>query len=116
MSASTEYTEYILELLEPLGPITTGRFFGGVGLAGNGVQFAMLMGNSLYFVVDDTTREKYTAAGMMCFSYLTKKGRVQVRRYFELPEEVLTDPAELRRWAHEAMRVAGKAKKPGKAR
>ncbi|MBI3774150.1 MAG: TfoX/Sxy family protein [Gammaproteobacteria bacterium] len=116
MSASTEYTEYILELLTPLGPTTTGRFFGGVGLARNGVQFAILMGNSLYFVVDDTTREKYTAAGMTCFSYLTKKGRVQVRKYFELPEDALTDPAQLRQWANEAMRVAGKTKQPGKVR
>ena len=116
MSPSSEYTAYILDLLAPIGPFTTSHFFGGVGLSRNGVQFAMIMGNSLYFVVDDTTREQYTAAGMACFSYLTKKGRVQVRRYFELPEEVLTDPAELRQWANEAMRVAGKTKQPSKAR
>ena len=116
MSASIEYTEYVLELLAPIGPLTTGRFFGGIGISRDAMQFAMIMGNSLYFAVDDTTREQYTAAGMACFSYLTKKGRVQVRRYFELPEEVLTDPAELRRWANEAMRVAGKTKQPSKAR
>ena len=107
MSTSTEYTTYVLDQLAPIGPLTTSRFFGGVGLSRDTVQFAMIMGNSLYFVVDDTTREKYIAAGMACFSYLTKKGRVQVRRYFELPEEVLTDPAELRRWAKEATQVAG---------
>jgi len=115
MSAGAEYTEYVLEQLAPIGSITTGRFFGGVGLSRGGVQFAMIMGNSLYFVVDDTTREKYSTAGMTCFSYLTKKGRIQVRKYFELPEEVLTDPAQLRQWANETMRVAGKKKNPGKA-
>jgi DNA transformation protein len=111
MSASTEYTEYVLEQLAPTGPLATSRFFGGVGLSRNTVQFAMIMGNSLYFVVDDTTREKYTSAGMTCFSYLTRKGRIQVRKYFELPEEVLTDPEELQRWAKEAARVAAKSKK-----
>ena len=117
LSASAEYTDYVLELLAPLGTLTTGRFFGGVGISHTAVQFAIIMGNSLYFTVDDTTREKYLAAGMTCFSYLTKKGRVQVRKYFELPEEVLTDPAQLRQWANEAMRVAGKkTKKPGKVR
>ena len=74
----------------------------------------MIMGNSLYFVVDETTRKKYEQAGMQPFSYMTKKGRVQVRKYFELPEEVLTDPAQLRIWADEAMGVARKTKKPKK--
>ncbi len=51
---------------------------------------------------------------MQSFSYLTKKGRVQVRKYYELPEEVLTDPAQLRLWADEAMGIARKTKKPNK--
>jgi len=114
MTASTEYTEYVLELLEPIGPVRTGRFFGGVGIFKGSLQFAMIMGNSLYFTVDDDTRKKYEQAGMRPFSYMTKKGRVQVRRYFELPEDVLTDPEQLRLWTNEAVRVAGKTKKPNK--
>ncbi|MBI3608155.1 MAG: TfoX/Sxy family protein [Nitrospirae bacterium] len=84
MTASIEYTEYVLELLEPIGPVRTGRFFGGVGISNGSVQFAMIMGNSLYFAVDEDTRKKYEQAGMQPFSYMTKKGRVQVRKYFEL--------------------------------
>lgn len=114
MTASTEYTEYVLELLEPIGPVHTGRFFGGVGISKGSLQFAMIMGNGLYFAVDDDTRKKYEQAGMQPFSYMTKKGRVQVRKYFELPEDVLTDPEQLRLWTNEAMRVAGKTKKPNK--
>lgn len=116
MTASIEYTEYVLEHLAPVGPLHTGRFFGGVGISNGAIQFAMIMGNSLYFVVDESTRKKYEKMGMQPFSYLTKKGRVQVRKYFELPEEVLTDPAQLRIWADEAMSVAHKTKKPSKAR
>lgn len=112
----TEYTEYVLELLSPVGPVSVGRFFGGVGLSRASVQFAMIMDNSLYFVVDDTTRARYEAAGMKPFSYATKQGRVQVRRYFELPEEVLSDPEELRTWAQESLRVASirKTKRPAR--
>lgn len=55
MSASAEYTEYGLELLEPICPVRTGRFFGGVGISNGSVQFAMIMGNCLYFAVDDDT-------------------------------------------------------------
>lgn len=108
MTASAEYTDYVVELLSPVGPLTVGRFFGGVGVSRASVQFAMIMDNSLYFVVDDSTRPRYEAAGMGPFSYRTKKGRVQVRHYFELPESVLSDPDELRVWAAESVRVAAK--------
>jgi len=99
-----------MELLEPIGPVQIGRFFGGVGISNGIAQFAMIMGNSLYFVVDEETRGKYEQAGMQPFSYMTKKGRIQVRRYFELPENILTDPEQLRVWASEAMFIAGSAK------
>jgi DNA transformation protein len=115
LSASAEYTEYVLELLEPIGQVRTGRFFGGVGISYGSIQFAMIMGNSLYFAVDENSRKKYEQAGMQPFSYITKKGRVQVRKYFELPEDVLTDPEQLQLWASESMRVAGRTKKPNKA-
>lgn len=110
MTASIEYTQYVLSFLEALGPVRTDRFFGGVGISDGAIQFAVIMGNSLYFVVDESTRKKYEQAGMQPFSYMTKKGRIQVRKYFELPEEILTDPAELRIWANEAMSVARKTK------
>ena len=75
----------------------------------------MIMGNSLYFAVDEDSRKKYEQAGMQPFSYMTKKGRIQVRKYFELPEDVFTDPEQLRLWANEAIQAANKTKKPKKA-
>lgn len=111
MSApSDEYREHILELLEVVGSVRATRFFGGVGIYLRGSQFGMMMGNCLYFVVDDNTREKYQRAGMQPFSYLTKKGRIQVRRYFEVPEEVLSDREGLKQWAYESIRIASATK------
>ena len=115
MTPSAEYTEYVLEHLKPIGTVRTGRFFGGIGISRDLVQFAMIMGNSLYFVVDEAARKKYEQAGMQSFSYMTKKGRVQVRKYFEVPEDVLTDPEQLRLWANESICIANKTK-PGKPR
>ena len=111
MTTSTQFADYVLELLESVGSVRTSRFFGGVGISRGDVQFAMIMGSSLYLVVDDSTRPKYENAGMAPFSYTTKKGRIQVRRYFELPEDILTDPDELRIWVRESIEVAGKVKK-----
>ena len=101
MSASEQYTAYVLELLEACGPIHASRFFGGKALSLESVQFAMIMGNTLYFAVDDTTRPRYEQAGMAPFSYSTRKGRIEVR----------TDPDQLRQWARQAVERAAAARR-----
>ncbi|NOT86322.1 MAG: TfoX/Sxy family protein [Methylococcaceae bacterium] len=112
MTASAEFTEYVLEFLEPLFPVRIARFFGGAGVYFDNVMFAMIMHNTLYFAVDNDTRKQYEQAGMQAFSYTTKKGQVQVRKYFELPEDVLDDPEQLQVWANEALQVAYNTQKP----
>lgn len=112
MTASAQYTEYVLELLAPLGAVRTRRFFGGVALLRGTTQFGMIMGNNLYFAVDDRSREKYQALGMEPFSYLTKNGNVYVRRYFMVPQEILEEPAALTQWVAEALATA--ADKPAR--
>ena len=56
---SSDYVGFVMDQLASLRGISSGRFFGGVGLSADGIQFAMIMGSSLYFVVDDSSREKY---------------------------------------------------------
>lgn len=111
MSASEEFTNYVLDLLAPLGAIKSGRFFGGAGLSHAGVQFAMIMGNSLYFVVDDKTRGKYIAENKEPFSYNNKRGEVLVKRYYEIPEDLFEDQEKLLDWANESLGIAIKTSK-----
>lgn len=106
MTASAQYTEYVLELLAPLGAVHTRRFFGGVALLRGAVQFGMIMGNNLYFAVDDRSRERYQALGMEPFSYSTKNGNVTVRRYFTVPQEILEEPTALTQWVNAALDAA----------
>lgn len=111
LSSHTAFVSYILELLEPIDRVATRRFFGGIGFCCHSVQFAVVMEDRLYFVVDEQTRQQYEDKGMQAFSYVTKKGHVQVKRYFEVPEVVLDDPAEFQRWAKESLCVAAKKAK-----
>ena len=106
MSASPEFIEYVRELLVPLGTLKDGKFFGGFAFKSGSKQFAMIMGNTLYFCVNDQTRPKYEALGMEPFSYSTKKGRVRVNKYFSVPEELFEDQEQLVEWASEAVRSA----------
>jgi len=111
MTGSTdEFVDYVTELLEPIHKLSVGRFFGGIGLKTDTVQFAMLMDNSLFFVVDDSTRPKYEAKGMTCFWYNTKKKRVNVKKYYEVPGDLFDDPVTLVEWAKESVKIAQKLK------
>jgi DNA transformation protein len=113
--AISSFLDYIAEQLAPIGPIKAGRFFGGIGLKSGNAQFGMLMEGSLYFVVNDSTRPGYEKAGSQCFSYKTKKGTVQVRRYFEVPPEVIEEAPRLQALARESIQVAASTSKPRKS-
>lgn len=109
MSASPEFVAHVTERLAPLGPLTHGQFFGGHAFKHRGIQFAMVMGNTLYFCVNEATRPSYVAAGAQPFAYTTKNGRVEVRKYFSVPEKVLEGFDQLLAWAREAIASAGKS-------
>ena len=111
-AGSNHFVEYLLEQLAPLRGVANKSFFGGVGFVSGDTQFAMIMGSVLYFVVDDTTRPNYQRMGSGCFSYATKKGRVDVRKYFAVPAELIEDQERLVALAKESIRVASLLKKP----
>lgn len=106
MSANPEFIEYVRELFIPLGSLKGDRFFGGFSFKYHSSQFAMIMGNTLYFCVNDQTRIKYETNGMKPFSYSTKKGQVQVKKYYSVPAEVLENHDELLAWEKEAIQSA----------
>ena len=106
MPADPEFVDFISELLEPLGPLTSVRFFGGHAFKLDGAQFAMVMGNTLYLRVDDETRPAFQGAGSQAFSYATKKRRVMVESYYAAPETLLDDADALVDWARRAVAAA----------
>src|SRR5215831_10022943 len=111
MNSSEQFVEYVMEQLAPLKGVRSGRFFGGIGLAADGVQFAMVMRGCLYFVVDDTTRSRYEQWGSRCFWYETKRRRVDVKKYFEVPASFIEEQDRLLPLAKESIRIAASLKK-----
>ena len=112
MTGSTEgFIEFVLDLLKPIGSLSSGKFFGGMGLKCKSVQFAMLMDNALFFVVDDSSRSKYLEMGTECFWYNKKSGKVNVKKYHEVPGELFDEPDKLLMWAKESIEIAAKLKK-----
>lgn len=108
---SQDFIDFVKDQLDAFRDLRSARLFGGVGLSAHGVQFAMIIGNVLYFVVDDTTRPAYEAMGSQCFSYATRVRRVEVRRYFALPAELLEDRERLMALARESLEIAARPRK-----
>jgi DNA transformation protein len=106
MSASKEFVVHVRELLSSIGAFSDGVFFGGHALKYKDKQFAMIMGNTLYFRVNDQSRPEYTAMGSKPFSYLTKARRVEVRTYFSVPGDLLDSREDLLIWARKAIHAA----------
>ena len=110
MSVGAGFLQYVLEQLERLGAVTPRRMFGAVGLYRDGVFFALIDDDTLYFKVDDTTRPDYESRGMQPLRPYKDKPDVSMS-YYTVPVDVLDDPEELVTWARRSVSVAGVPKK-----
>ena len=102
---SNGFLAYVLEQLRLLEPVTPRRMFGGVGLYADGLFFALIHNDTLYFKVDDSNRAAYQQRGSTPFAPYANRPRVSMN-YFDVPVEVLDDPEDLHRWAKQSVAVA----------
>ena len=113
------FTELCVEMLSPLGPVRVRRMFGGQGIYVDELFMALIVQNQLYLKADDSTRERFVAAGCEPFSYSTATGERQVMSYYRPPEETLESPPLMLPWARLALEAAlraANAKKPVKTK
>ncbi|HEY0183801.1 MAG TPA: TfoX/Sxy family protein [Rhodopila sp.] len=104
--APDKLTTYLLELLNPVGPVSARRMFGGVGLFHGGMMFGLIAREELYFKVGDANRPHYEAAGEAPFSYETKHGTHTLGSYWRCPPDLLDDAETLQVWARQAIEAA----------
>ena len=111
MARSSEFAEFVVESLQPLGGVSARRMFGGWGIYKDSVMFALIAYDTLYFKVDDGNRAAYEDAGLPHFTY-ADKGKPIRMPYYEAPSEGFDDPEILCAWAREAFAAALRTKKP----
>lgn len=109
--ASSDYTNYILDLLLPLGNIKARKMFGGFGIYKNGIFFALVANNILYFKVDDENKTNYAQYGSKPFSYINKNNKLVSMSYWEVPIDILENRDKLEEWVDNAVQAAKRAKK-----
>jgi len=104
MAVSSNYLEYVLEQLSGVGRVSAKRMFGGAGIYLDGLFFALVADDVLYFKVDAANQRDYEARGMQAFKPFGESSYNM--RYFEVPIDVLEDRDQLRQWAIKALAVA----------
>lgn len=105
MAADSEFIGFVVESLQPLGPVNARRMFGGHGIFLGGLMFGLIADDQLYLKVDDRNRAAYEAEGLQPFTFASK-GRVVETSYREAPSEGFDDPEILCDWAREAYAAA----------
>lgn len=105
MPVSPHFRDFVLEQLAAAGRVTPRTMFGGVGLYLEGLFFALIDDDTLYFKADEATRARYERAGSRPFCpYPGEPDRAM--GYWQVPAEVLEDADELAAWAQQAKAVA----------
>ena len=115
MSVSESYRTFVLDQLgRVIERVRIKSMFGGAGVYAGENFFAIIDDDVLYLKVDDTNRPDFAARGMRPFSPFGEGG--EVMQYYQLPEELLEDPDELKPWVEKAILVAANKKKKSKPR
>lgn len=105
MPKDQAYIQYLHELLEPLGKISTKIMFGGHGMYCNGVIMGLVIDEAFYLKVDEETKALFSAAGSEPFVYEMKAKRVAMS-YWSAPDDAMESSEQMLPWAKLALAAA----------
>jgi len=104
LAASREFVEFVLELM--LGGASARRMFGGVGIYHDGVMFALIADDVLYFKVTPSNNHEYDAEGLGSFTYKTAGGQRTLMSYRRAPACCMDDRDSMAEWSQKAWTAA----------
>ena len=107
LRSSSAFERFVLDQLAGLGPVTSRKMFGGVGVYCGSVFFAIIARDELYLKADAETRGDYERAGMHAFRPFVD--RPPSTTYYCVPVGGLESGPELIAWAGKAVAVASRA-------
>ena len=113
MSVDEGLYAWTQEALEPLGTVTKRAMMGAAVLYLDGVIFAVLDEEELWFKADAESAPVWDEAGCERFTFTGKDGKIEVMNYRRAPSDVHDDAEAMQRWAALAVEAGmrGAAKK-----
>src|SRR5262245_35346957 len=88
MNSTTEFADYVSELLTGVGRVVARRMFGGYGLYCDGVMFALIADDMLYLKVDEANRPDFEQAESAPFVYDARDRQITLA-YWRAPDETM---------------------------
>ncbi len=107
MAVSSDYLDFVLEQLAPVGPLSSRKMFGGVGLYAQGLFFALVDDDVLYLKGDEAMRPDFETAGSQPFRPFPE---ARPMAYWSAPAEALDDGELMVAWARRSIAVAAARK------
>lgn len=106
---------WVTECLERIGAVTGRRMMGGVTLYCDGIVFAIIDDDELWFKADKVSDAEWDVVGAARFTYAKGDGSTGTMNYRRAPGDVHDDAEEMRRWASLALQAGqrGAARKRG---
>ncbi len=90
-------------ILELVDGSSARRMFGGQGIYAEGKMFALSYGERIYLKVDEESRAEFEELGSGPFR---PNERQTLKSFYELPDAIASDDAELAAWLHRAIEAA----------
>lgn len=101
--------DHLTELFAPLRGVTFRRMFSGYGIFKDGVMFALISRDLLYFRTDDAAAVQHAAEGAPQWAP-RMRGAAKPMPYWQVPERLFDEPGEFAEWARRAFAVAARHK------
>jgi len=102
-----QFLEYVLsEVLSGIDGVSSRAMFGGYGIYKEGVIFAIIADEQLYFKVDETNRKDYEQYDSHPFIYSQGKHKSTTMSYWELPADIQEDRGEIAKWVDKSYQVS----------
>lgn len=116
MPTRNEFVDYVVELMSGWAAVSARKMFGGYGLYRDGLMFALIVEDELFFKTDANNVAQFERAGSSPFVYQSRARTVQMS-YWSAPAASLDSPAEMGEWCLSAYGSALRAQvaKAGKS-
>jgi DNA transformation protein and related proteins len=108
MPKKSEFVDFVLEQLTGVEDVNARAMFGGYGIYGGEVMFALIADGALYFKADEQTRDQFIERGLQPFTY-EARGKSIALQYYAAPPEVFDEQEAMVDWARRGLEAALRA-------
>lgn len=97
VSTHNEFVNYVVELMATWAAVSARKMFGGYGLYREGMMFALIVEDELFFKTDTNNVAQFAKEDSHPFTYQSKTRIVQMS-YWSAPPAYLESPPEMSAW------------------